>query len=216
MGAPYRLGLLGMNPGHGDPPGPSAIDDRWCRPGPLGVEASATRLFHGRPLPVLHLPLPCRQVARARPQELRQGSRGLEVQRLQRQLNARSLPSPGLRVDGIFGPVTHQAVLQYQHGLSLPADGIAGKRTWYHLLKKEKAVVPGASTSTPLPTSAGAPGVVSRSAATTARPSASGPSSTTAPPRRSGNGRSRTSSSPSCAAPHPGCPRACATSSKRC
>ena len=70
---------------------------------------------------------------------LRQASRGAEVRKLQRQLNVRLAPTPDLAVDGIFGPVTLQAVLQYQKGVSIGADGIVGKQTWYHLLKGDTA-----------------------------------------------------------------------------
>jgi hypothetical protein len=50
-------------------------------------------------------------------------------------------PSPNLAVDGIFGPLTLQAVLEYQKGVSIAVDGVVGKKTWYHLLKGDKATV---------------------------------------------------------------------------
>src|SRR5262249_32357797 len=50
-------------------------------------------------------------------------------------------PFPELAVDGKFGPLTHQAVLQYQRGVSIAADGIVAKQTWYHLLKGDKALI---------------------------------------------------------------------------
>jgi hypothetical protein len=63
------------------------------------------------------------------------------VQKLQRQLNVRLALSRNLAVDGIFGPVTLQAVQQYQSGVSIAADGVVGRQTWYHLLKGDKATV---------------------------------------------------------------------------
>jgi hypothetical protein len=52
------------------------------------------------------------------------------------------ISSQKLAVDGIFGSFTHQSVLQYQRGVSIAADGIVGKRTWYHLLKGDKVTIP--------------------------------------------------------------------------
>lgn len=53
---------------------------------------------------------------------IRKGSRGSEVAALQRQLN--------LIPDGIFGPITDEAVRQFQKSHSLQADGIVGPQTW--------------------------------------------------------------------------------------
>ncbi|GGY33278.1 peptidoglycan-binding protein [Pseudoduganella albidiflava] len=86
-------------------------------------------------------PIPRANSADSRIHVLREGSQGTAVQKLQRQLNARLTPSPRLAVDGQFGPRTHQAVLQYQRGISISADGVAGKQTWYHLLKGDKATL---------------------------------------------------------------------------
>ena len=71
---------------------------------------------------------------------LRRGSQGFEVQKLQRQINARLTPCPGLAIDAVFGPVTEQAVIEYQKGVSIEADGIVGGHTWYHLVKGDRAV----------------------------------------------------------------------------
>src|SRR3989475_6607865 len=73
------------------------------------------------------------------PETLKKGSRGSKVRKLQRQLNTSLSPSPKLATDGIFGPRTHQAVVQYQRALSLQADGIVGKKTWYFLLRGDTA-----------------------------------------------------------------------------
>lgn len=86
-------------------------------------------------------PKPVRRTATPAVQVLSQGSRGSEVKKLQRQLNVRLAPSPNLTVDGIFGPITHQAVRQYQRGMSIAADGVVGKQAWYHLLKGDEATV---------------------------------------------------------------------------
>lgn len=53
---------------------------------------------------------------------LRKGSRGTEVATLQRMLN--------LIADGIFGPLTDEAVREFQKSHSLVVDGIVGPRTW--------------------------------------------------------------------------------------
>ena len=71
---------------------------------------------------------------------LRRGSQGFEVQKLQRQINARLTPCPGLAIDAVFGPITEQAVVEYQKGVSIVADGIVGGHTWYHLVKGDRAV----------------------------------------------------------------------------
>ncbi len=64
---------------------------------------------------------------------LRQGSRGEDVTRLQTWLRHISLfyPAiPRMRVDGIFGPATHCAVVAYQGRFGLTPDGIVGPATW--------------------------------------------------------------------------------------
>lgn len=53
---------------------------------------------------------------------LKRGSRGEEVKTLQRKLN--------LSVDGIFGVLTEEAVLDFQKSKGLVADGIVGAKTW--------------------------------------------------------------------------------------
>ena len=66
---------------------------------------------------------------------LRLGNRGRSVRILQQRLNQRLLPSPGLNEDGIFGPLTREAVLQFQQQNQLrPVDGVVGRRTWAALL----------------------------------------------------------------------------------
>lgn len=90
---------------------------------------------------------------------LRQGSRGKDVEKLQVLVNTRVVPSPGLKVDGIFGPKTQAAVLQFQNTKGIASDGLVGKNTWFHLM-----VIPAVKTSaithdhirTSFPASAGA------------------------------------------------------------
>jgi|GEM_PF-2546163 len=124
-------------------------------PGPIGMSpplAAASSHFGS---PALIPPKPVRRTEIPTIQLLRQGSRGSEVEKLQRLLNLRSQPSPNLKLDGVFGPVTFQALQQYQRGLSIPADGVAGKQTWYHLLKGDKATVPQPPIRPPQPSTTG-------------------------------------------------------------
>ena len=59
---------------------------------------------------------------------LRVGSTGYAVTRLQRALTAALART--VDADGQFGPLTEQAVRDYQSGRSLGADGIVGPLTW--------------------------------------------------------------------------------------
>lgn len=59
---------------------------------------------------------------------LREGSRGPEVQKLQRLL--------GITPDGVFGPGTKKAVIKYQLSINATADGIVGNNTWSVLLTR--------------------------------------------------------------------------------
>ena len=63
------------------------------------------------------------------------GSRGSAVRAVQNQLNYYNLKGTGLlAVDGIFGSLTRQAVLDFQRSHGLTADGIVGPITWRHLV----------------------------------------------------------------------------------
>lgn len=53
---------------------------------------------------------------------LKRGSRGAEVKTLQGKLN--------LMADGIFGPLTEEAVKEFQKSKGLKADGVVGAQTW--------------------------------------------------------------------------------------
>lgn len=53
---------------------------------------------------------------------IRKGSRGVDVSALQQKLN--------LVPDGIFGPITDEAVRDFQKSHNLTVDGIVGPKTW--------------------------------------------------------------------------------------
>lgn len=53
---------------------------------------------------------------------IRKGSKGAEVKALQTKLN--------LVADGIFGPLTEEAVMAFQRANGLTPDGIVGPKTW--------------------------------------------------------------------------------------
>jgi peptidoglycan hydrolase-like protein with peptidoglycan-binding domain len=60
---------------------------------------------------------------------IHEGETGTAVKRLQRAL--RRTPNLSLVVDGIFGPGTHTAVIEFQQGNPpLAVDGIVGPQTW--------------------------------------------------------------------------------------
>lgn len=56
---------------------------------------------------------------------LKRGSKGEEVKTLQGKLN--------LIADGIFGPITEEAVKAFQKANGLTADGVVGPKTWAKL-----------------------------------------------------------------------------------
>ena len=59
---------------------------------------------------------------------IQQGDHGDVVKRAQRAL--RRTPDPDIVVDGVFGPQTRAAVVAFQEGAGLTADGIVGPHTW--------------------------------------------------------------------------------------
>jgi putative chitinase len=79
---------------------------------------------------------------------LRIGSKGPEVERLQRLLNVKP-------ADGDFGPKTAAAVKQFQQSHGLVADGVVGQRTWDAL---EKGSTPATPTPEPPKPPAGGSG----------------------------------------------------------
>lgn len=64
---------------------------------------------------------------------LRQGMRGPAVARVQDTLKARGFYDGA--IDGIFGPATEEAVMDFQTSVQLAADGIIGPATWQALLQ---------------------------------------------------------------------------------
>ena len=73
--------------------------------------------------------------AQVRPHKriLKHGSRGEDVRRLQKLLNARGLCPQPIVLDGVFGPTTLEAVKKFQRQAKLPVDGIVGGKTWDRL-----------------------------------------------------------------------------------
>lgn len=59
--------------------------------------------------------------------QVQQGNTGATVHAVQTLLG-------GLTIDGVFGPITHDAVVHYQEAHGLAADGIVGVHTWGSLL----------------------------------------------------------------------------------
>ncbi|WP_113671991.1 peptidoglycan-binding protein [Vallitalea guaymasensis] len=67
---------------------------------------------------------------------LQQGSTGEPVRVIQRQLNAisKNYPAiPRLKVDGVYGPKTKEAVEIFQKAFLLPVTGIVDYPTWYKI-----------------------------------------------------------------------------------
>lgn len=69
---------------------------------------------------------------------LRRGDVSPEVRVAQIMINRISVAYPAIPkiwpVDGIFGPITEDAVREVQHVFNLAVDGIIGKSTWYMLV----------------------------------------------------------------------------------
>ncbi|MGI6167512.1 MAG: peptidoglycan-binding protein [Eubacteriales bacterium] len=71
-------------------------------------------------------------------QPLQVGSTGMDVRIIQTQLNtiSNSYPMiPKIRVDGIYGPQTEQAVRIFQQIFRLPETGVVDFATWYEISK---------------------------------------------------------------------------------
>lgn len=73
---------------------------------------------------------------------LKRNSRGQEVVRLQRLLNARLKMRAPLQIDGVFGPRTLAAVRAFQRLRGIAVDGIVGRVTWVHLIGTDTIVLP--------------------------------------------------------------------------
>lgn len=83
-------------------------------------------------------------VASTEQQELKVGSQGDLVEALQRTLNLRLTPSPGIGVDGEFGAETESALIRFQKSHQLAATGTVSADTW-------KALGPLAMEALPVP-----------------------------------------------------------------
>jgi peptidoglycan hydrolase-like protein with peptidoglycan-binding domain len=66
--------------------------------------------------------------------EVQQGSAGDAVRAAQSQIRSRGDGANQITIDGIFGPVTDNAVRAFQTLLGLSVDGIVGPQTWNHLV----------------------------------------------------------------------------------
>jgi peptidoglycan hydrolase-like protein with peptidoglycan-binding domain len=66
--------------------------------------------------------------------QVQQGNNGDAVRAVQSQIHSRGDGASQITTDGIFGPVTNDAVRAFQMLLGLPADGIVGQQTWNHLV----------------------------------------------------------------------------------
>ncbi len=69
-----------------------------------------------------------RQAATGNRPTLTQGSRGTGVRELQ--LRLQTVTKYKIKVDGIFGPETREALVLFQEKHRLNPDGVAGRRTW--------------------------------------------------------------------------------------
>ena len=65
-------------------------------------------------------------------QPIRIGASGDDVRRIQRCLNA--VNNAGLTTDGAFGPLTQNAVINFQSMRGLNPDGVVGPLTWGELM----------------------------------------------------------------------------------
>ena len=66
--------------------------------------------------------------------QVQQGSTGDAVRAVQSQIHSRGDGANQITIDGIFGPITNNAVLAFQTLLGLSVDGIVGPQTWNHLV----------------------------------------------------------------------------------
>lgn len=69
---------------------------------------------------------------------VKQGSKGADVRAIQDVLNFHIRRLTPLKVDGIFGPLTHARVVEFQKANSLKADGIVGPITMAKLFEEEQ------------------------------------------------------------------------------
>src|SRR5262245_32267390 len=102
MAGSRKPGPLGLNPEGQDLNDGTMIRGLSPRPGPVGTQAPSTAGALGQPsAPAATTRASGKKTLEVNLRVLRQGSRGLEVQKLQRQLNTRLTPSPRLAIDGV-------------------------------------------------------------------------------------------------------------------
>lgn len=77
-------------------------------------------------------PGPIERLINVQLMQIQQGDNGYPVQSLQALLN--HYENANLHVDGVFGPLTHNAVISFQRNHKLSADGIVGVHTWGDLV----------------------------------------------------------------------------------
>jgi hypothetical protein len=106
-------------------------------PGPIRLAqmTSILALAHGSPVPPTPTPAPPAPPVPApgglvtvNVRQLQQGMTGGDVRSVQSMLNTKA--GAGLATDGDFGPLTRNAVVGWQQGHGLAADGIVGANTW--------------------------------------------------------------------------------------
>ncbi|MGB3767747.1 MAG: peptidoglycan-binding domain-containing protein [Phormidesmis sp.] len=66
------------------------------------------------------------------PPTLLEGSKGQAVKKLQAALAELKILTS--KIDGIFGPDTCQAVMEFQRSHQLTADGVVGPKTWADII----------------------------------------------------------------------------------
>lgn len=79
------------------------------------------------------------------------GSKSDDVKLAQSLLNRALVPSPGLEADGHFDDKTRDAVVAFQQGEGIGADGVVGPVTWKRLLSRAAPADPSPPASAPEP-----------------------------------------------------------------
>src|SRR5256885_16999674 len=69
---------------------------------------------------------------------IKQGTKGADVRAVQDVLNFHIRRLTPLQVDGIFGPLTHARVVEFQKSNQLKPDGLVGPKTMAKLFEEEQ------------------------------------------------------------------------------
>lgn len=152
MAGSRKTGALGLHGNFGNVADGTLCRHASPRPGPLGTEQQThwyAKAAPAEPRKSEQSVAAERAVKNALMPVLFQRCGGLEVERLQKLLNARLVPRPILEVDGIFGPKTQQAVAAFQKAQCIANDGIVWRLTWYHLVAEPNTRRRGATHSEP-------------------------------------------------------------------